>query len=337
VGGSDPDIVSGLNRTVPAFTGKNRERQAKLSQDSSLTLWELITDERFESDARSLLRKLNFLFGDSVSEDAEVMYDGSYKWLRRLGGRHFFLMNMERMFSLSFIQSMFLHRSMEWELTTEQSKVSLGWISHHTAIPVGHGKNVVGLLSGSLKAKYPIGETPRQADMFINQFMTVKGDLLKGKFRALGWVHSSDNYWWSRMVGFVLKDLKEELQTSLYVAVRAVQYGIPQSSHHFLAMLDRYNPKTCTFFTLVGEMGFALHEMYEVSGLAMRDIPYEEYVPSAEKLHLMEESVPLVYATYWKVLCHFHVCAETTGLRSGGVKQMAWADYLFNGLEDKAD
>jgi len=87
-------------------------------------------------------------------------------------------------------------------------------------------------------------------------------------------------------------------------------------------MLEQYNPEMCTFFTPVGEMGFALHEMYEVSGLAMGDIPYEEYVSSAEELH-MEESAPLVYATYWKVLCHFHICSKTTGSRSGGVKQMA--------------
>ena len=79
VGGPDPDIVSGLNRTVPAFTEKNRERQTKLSQASSLTLWKLIIDRRFESDAHTLLRKPDFLFEDSVDEDAEVMYDDSYK------------------------------------------------------------------------------------------------------------------------------------------------------------------------------------------------------------------------------------------------------------------
>jgi len=60
-------------------------------------------------------------------------------------------------------------------------------------------------------------------------------------------------------------------------------------------------------------------------------------VPSAEELHMMEESALLVYATYWKVLCHFHISAETTGLRSGGIRQMAWANYLFNGMGDKAD
>ena len=62
------DIVSGLNRTVPVFTKKARERQTKLSQISSQTFRELITDGRFESDACTLLRKLNFLFRDSVNE-----------------------------------------------------------------------------------------------------------------------------------------------------------------------------------------------------------------------------------------------------------------------------
>ena len=100
----------------------------------------------------------------------------------------------EGVFLLS-IQSMSLHRTMESELTKDQSGVSLERISHHTAIPAGHGRNVVGLLPGSLKVEYPIGETPHQAAMFINQFITIKGYFPKGKFRALGWVHSSDKYW----------------------------------------------------------------------------------------------------------------------------------------------
>ena len=101
------------------------------------------------------------------------------------------------------------------------------------------------------------------------------------------------------MVGFILEDLKDELlQTSFYTMVRVVQYGIPQSSRYFFAMLKCYNPKTYTFFTPVKKMGLALHEIYEVSGLVMGDIPYEEYVSSAEELHLMEDSAPLIYATY---------------------------------------
>jgi len=59
------------------------------------------------------------------------------------------------------------------------------------------------------------------------------------------------------------------------------------------------------------------------------DAPYEEYVPSTEELHLLKKSDPLVYETYWEVLCHFHICGQVTGWRSGGVKQISWANYIF--------
>jgi len=72
-----------------------------------------------------------------------------------------------------------------------------------------------------------------------------------------------------------------------------------------------------------------------VSRLVMGDIPYEKYVPSVEELHYMKHIAPLVYATYWEVLCHFHICAEITGWEAGGIKQIAWVNYLFNGLGDK--
>ena len=98
VGGLDTNIISNLIRTESVFIGKNRERQTNLSQASSLTLRELITDGRSESI--TLLRKPDFLFRDSVKENAKVMYDGNYKWLRRLGEQRFFLPDMERMFSV---------------------------------------------------------------------------------------------------------------------------------------------------------------------------------------------------------------------------------------------
>jgi len=110
---------------------------------------------------------------------------------------------------------------------------------------------------------------------------------------------------------FVLVQLEELLwQVGLN---GAVMHGILQSNHYFYAVLERYNPETCIFFTPVGEMRFALYEMYEVSGLVMVDIPYEMYVPSTKELHLLKKDTPLVYETYLKVLCHFYICAQTTG------------------------
>ena len=48
----------------------------------------------------------------------------------------------------------------------------------------------------------------------------------------------------------------------------------------------------------LGEMGLALHEMCEVSGLVMGDAPYEEYVPTSEELHFLRKEDPQVYETY---------------------------------------
>jgi hypothetical protein len=100
-------------------------------------------------------------------------------------------------------------------------------------------------------------------------------------------------------------------------------------------MLDMYNPNTATFFTPSGELGFALHEMFEVSGLSMGEVPYEEYVPGAEELQIIRRDGAELYETYWELLCHFHICLHLTGARSGGVKQACWANYLFPGVEDK--
>jgi len=76
--------------------------------------------------------------------------------------------------------------------------------------------------------------------------------------------------------------------------------------------------------------GACLHEMYEVSGLMIGDASYEKYVLSTEELHLLKKSDPLVYETYWEVMCHFHICGQVIEWRSGGVKQMSWANYLFS-------
>ena len=101
------------------------------------------------------------------------------------------------------------------------------------------------------------------------------------------------------MVGFALVEFKDLLlQAGLYGVVKAIQYGIPQSNQLFYAILEWYSPETSTFFTPIREMGLALHEMYEVSGLVIGDAPYKEYVPSTEKLHLLKKSDPLVYETY---------------------------------------
>jgi len=113
------------------------------------------------------------------------------------------------------------------------------------------------------------------------------------------------------MVGFVLVELRDLLkQVGLYHSVKVVQYGLPQSSYHFYGILERHNPLTGIFFTPIGEIGLALHELYEVPGLVIGDAPYEEYVPTTEELHLLKREDPQVCKTYWEVLCHFYICGQ---------------------------
>jgi len=48
---------------------------------------------------------------------------------------------------------------------------------------------------------------------------------------------------------------------------------------NFYAIFELYCPATETFFTPVGELGMALHEMWEVSARPLGSLRYEEYFP----------------------------------------------------------
>jgi len=72
------------------FALKSREHRDRLSNPNMLTFREIMTNERFESDTRIVLKKPDFFFGDAITEDDRVLYDGDYKWLRQIGNRRFF-------------------------------------------------------------------------------------------------------------------------------------------------------------------------------------------------------------------------------------------------------
>ena len=116
------------------------------------------------------------------------------KWLRQIGDRRFFLPNMERMYSLSYLQHMLVHRAMEWDLSRFISGVSLDRLGVKEAYSAGHRKDVFSLFFGLVRAEYPKGETPQLATTFINQFLKVRGDF-PADFRPPGWVHSIDKSW----------------------------------------------------------------------------------------------------------------------------------------------
>ena len=73
VGRLEPNVVFSLRKMVPMFIGRDKERQARLTQASSLTIRKLLSDRRLESDVRTLLRNPDFFFGDSIKEDKICM------------------------------------------------------------------------------------------------------------------------------------------------------------------------------------------------------------------------------------------------------------------------
>ena len=115
-------------------------------------------------------------FGDAITEEDRILYDGDYTWLSQIGDRKFFLPNMERMSPLSYLQHKLVHRDMNWDLSRFVSGLSLGKLGAKEAYPVGHGTDVFGLFPRLVRAEYPKGETPQLATTFINQFLKVRGD-----------------------------------------------------------------------------------------------------------------------------------------------------------------
>jgi len=124
VGGADRNLTFVLQKTAPVTTGKSKERKERISKASIVTLREIISDGLFETDSRTLLRKPAFLY--AIDENDRILHDGDYKWLRQIGDRRFFLPNMERIYSLSYLQHMSVHRTMDWDLSWFVSGVSLG-------------------------------------------------------------------------------------------------------------------------------------------------------------------------------------------------------------------
>jgi len=133
--------------------GKSKERKDRITKASMLTLRDITSDGLFESDSCALLRKPSFFFGDAITEDDRILCNGDYKWLRQIGDMRFFLPNMERMYPLSYLQHMSVHRAMEWDLSRFFSGVSLGRLGAKEAYPVGHKKDVFGLLPGLVRAE----------------------------------------------------------------------------------------------------------------------------------------------------------------------------------------
>lgn len=100
----------------------------------------------------------------------------------------------------------------------------------------------------------------------------------------------------TRFVLAVFRDVLDEI--NLIDAVAVVRYMVPRSPLNFFGVLEHYNLVTCSFFNSLGEIDHLLHVMQEVSGLSLGDFPYEEHVPIALVLALLEEWNPELIRIY---------------------------------------
>jgi len=142
VGGPDPNVIFSLWKIAPSFTGRDREWQARMTKDTVLTIRELLSNQILEFDNQWLFKKPEFFFGDAMRRlGGSLWWD--YKWLRQISSWWSFMPNMEWMFSLSCLQSMSLHRQMDWELTKAQSGVAIRRISNRGAFPIGHNRDII--------------------------------------------------------------------------------------------------------------------------------------------------------------------------------------------------
>lgn len=124
------------------------------------------------------------------------------------------------------------------------------------------------------------------------------------------------------MVDFILITFEDTLRNlCLYGAIRNIQFGLSHNTYHLYSILEMFNPHSGTFFTPVEKLGFALHEMFEVSLLSVGELPYEKYVLTIEELDQLKEKDMAAYETYWKMLCNFKICTEISGMRGQGIGQ----------------
>ena len=124
------------------------------------------------------------------------------------------------------------------------------------------------------------------------------------------------------------------MQLGLYEAVRATCLGIIINIPTFYAILEMYCLVLGTFFTPVGKLEMALHEMWEVSNLLMGSLPYEEYFSCTKELAQLEKKELALYETYRELMCHFYVCLDLHSSRKATNNLKTWVDYLFPSLDE---
>ncbi|XP_020242541.1 uncharacterized protein LOC109820756 [Asparagus officinalis] len=269
---------------LPQFDRDRSDESCRLIRDGGLhCLRQLITDASFTADSVSTraLKKPSFLFGDHIEDPAKLILTEEH-WLNLDEGALLYIPSIPRQCSFIHLEGQAVERQMPWRLTEDANRVQCGYTSQHKT-PGSIGYHYIrGLRSGIMGLNTaPPGEVSAAAPTVKNRLAHLGRRLPPPDFRCYDWAFSQPKAWWTRMTSYVLGRWEKDLKSSrLYSPIRATMYGLPVSCRHFLALLETYMPDSNTFLTSGGELGLALHEMYQVSGLPMGDCPYQEYFPS---------------------------------------------------------
>lgn len=123
-----------------------------------------------------------------------------------------FILEIGRSCLLTYLQGIFVPHQIDWGLTKSQDGVPIGNFKSQGPYQDDLDRYVTGILSGRIAKDQSLGELPRLANTFINDFLRVRGQFLAKNFCTPGWIYSIDRMWWSKMVSFVLKIVKPTIK-----------------------------------------------------------------------------------------------------------------------------
>ncbi|XP_020254356.1 pleiotropic drug resistance protein 3-like [Asparagus officinalis] len=83
-GGAEKNTAFSFAFEYLVFQNAYKERSKLITQAFPEILRSLVTDAKFETAEREVLKKPSFLFGDSVKMDPKRVSEGNYKWLRTI-------------------------------------------------------------------------------------------------------------------------------------------------------------------------------------------------------------------------------------------------------------
>ena len=312
-------------------------RDTLIHSGDQYTTRSILTTAPLEDVDRRIYKKPDFMLGDAAPDPNHQLQAGEGQWIFQLDDEKFYLPSNKRHFSLSSFQCVTQARKMAWDVSRSTDSVHVGKLifSSPGYARAGPPHCIMGLYPGNVSRDIPMGENPAVALTFGNQFFKVNGNYPATDFRAPGWVHPPKT-WWMDLTTYIFAHFEEELERlNLYEAVRATCYGIDMNVACFYAIFELYCPASGTFFTPVGELGLALHEMWEVSTLPFGSLPYEEYFPCEAELALLEKQESVLFETYRELMCHLHICSSIHGGSKGtSCSLKSWGNYLFPNMRN---